>query len=285
MRTHAATAILVVLLMLLLSILPCIVCSCASLPLLLGQLRSERDSYETARAVAHQVTNDSIRTATSVPSVRIMGTAERTKGPVGQDSSPVIGQSPRPFSTPSATIPPPSLTARTAAAGQTPTATSARIVVPSVTTQPAPTTTPEASATRPSPTAEQPTLTKGPVDTEDVITEEMIAQQILEDTGDPSLSDLSVELTASGFRAVGIVKTFPGIKTRVQAEGSFAVENHRLVAKISSIKLNGLDVTGRYREPLESLVNLSLNRLLPQRNVQSYELADGRIHVYSKVLP
>jgi aspartate/glutamate racemase len=69
MRTHAATAILVVLLMLLLSILPCIVCSCTSLPLLWGQIRSERDSYETARAVAHQATSDSIRTATSVPTV------------------------------------------------------------------------------------------------------------------------------------------------------------------------------------------------------------------------
>ena len=130
-----------------------------------------------------------------------------------------------------------------------------------------------------------PSLPLGLIDTEDVITEEMLTQQARQDTSDDSLSDLTIKPTPEGISAAALVTILPGIERRVQVTGTFAIENYSLVVKVSSIQFDGLDVTERFRGQLESSINSSLYRLLPQRYVQSYELADGEVRVHSKVRP
>jgi hypothetical protein len=128
-----------------------------------------------------------------------------------------------------------------------------------------------------------PALPSGLVDIEDVITEAMLTEQAKQDADDDSLSDLTVRLTDEGVTAIGFITVFPGIRQQLDVSGTLVVENYSLVFEVASIELEGRDVTERYRAQLESRINTSLYRLLPQRYVQSYELADGEIRVESGI--
>lgn len=136
----------------------------------------------------------------------------------------------------------------------------------------------------PSPGAGPPTPT-GMVDVKDILTEEALAAQMTKDAEGTDLSELSVSLDLNGVAAAGIVRIFPAFRRPITATGHFAVENESLVVKISQILFNGRDVTEEHRAALESNVNSSLYRLLPQRYVQSFAMEQGRVIVQSKMRP
>jgi len=123
------------------------------------------------------------------------------------------------------------------------------------------------------------------VDVEDVLTQEMLAAQMTKDAEGTDLSELTVALDRNGVSATGIVRIFPAFRRPITATGNFAVENESLVVKIAQILFNGRDVTEEHRAELESNVNSSLYRLLPQRYVQSFEMEDGQVIVRSKMRP
>jgi hypothetical protein len=176
------------------------------------------------------------------------------------------------------------VTVRTAVMTQTATATS-RVIVVRATPTPAPTASAPAESSR---SNAAPPLPQGLVETQDVITGAMLAEQIMRDTqdrGGDSLSELVIELNADGIHAAGALAIFPGVTRPLEASGTFAVENESLVVQVFSIHFDGVDVTERYGGQLESQVNSSLYRLLPQRYVQSFEMEDGRVIVRSKMRP
>jgi hypothetical protein len=144
---------------------------------------------------------------------------------------------------------------------------------------------PEPSTAKAIVTTDGPPLPSGLVDTEDVVTEESLTQQVQEDLDDGSLSELTISLSPDGVQATAIVERLRGVRQRIEAEGTLAVGDYLLVVEVSSIELDDLDVTDLYRGELESRINSSLYRLLPQRYVQSYELAVGEVRVWSKVRP
>lgn len=307
MRTY--TAIVLVGTLLVLAMVPWIVSSCASQPLLPDEFHQERESYTATVSAAQDATIEAMRKAPSTPKVLIIGTvrsASRTPTPTSPSatrtpstatltSSPTSGEAvpgstmtvtpPRTPTLPSSSI----IIVNTVVAAESPTTTPRRIIVRSQGSPKVPTETlaetPAASPTQSGTATLLPALPSGLIDTEDVITEEMLTEQVKQDADDSSLSDLTIQLTPDGINAIALATIFPGIKRRIEASGTFAVENYSLVVRVSSIQLDGLDVTERYRGQLESSVNSSLYRLLPQRYVQSYELADGEVRVYSKVRP
>jgi len=130
-----------------------------------------------------------------------------------------------------------------------------------------------------------PPTPSGMVDVEDVLTQEMLAAQMTKDAEGTDLSELTVALDRNGVSATGIVRIFPAFRRPITATGNFAVENESLVVKIAQILFNGRDVTEEHRAELESNVNSSLYRLLPQRYVQSFEMEDGQVIVRSKMRP
>jgi len=230
-----------------LAIMPWVLSSQSSRPLLPDALRREPEYYEATRAAAEATAINDMRKAPSTVTVRIVVT-------------------------PAA-----------------PTLTAPRIVVRSETELASPTETPVELPTVPPiqtrPGTVLPASPPGMVTTEDVITEEMLTEQVKQDAGNGALSNLSISLAPEGISAVAVVTLLPGITRRIEASGTLAVENYSLVVKVSSIQLDGRDVTENYREQLENSLNSSLYRLLSQRYVQSYELRDGEIRVYSKVRP
>jgi hypothetical protein len=246
-RVRAYTAILLICILLVLSMTPWIVSSSAPEPLLPDALRREREDYEATRAAAEDAAIEYMRTAPST------------------------------------------ITVRTVVAAETPTPTTRRIVIQSETSPVSPTETPTeipvASPTESSTGTVLPATPLGLVETEDVITEGMLTEQVKRDADDDSLSDLTIGLAPEGISAVAFVTIFPGIKRRIEASGTFAVDNNSLVVTVSTIQFDDLDVTERYRGQLESSLNSSLYRLLPQRYVQSYKLGDGEVRVYSRVRP
>jgi len=322
MRTHTAFALVVVLLAL--AIAPWAISSCAQEPLLPNELRQQPTRYQLTVDASQNATRQAERAATSAPPKVIpLGTAPVT--PENQTSVPpteaptatLTAAAPTitataPISTEvsltpaveSSTV----VVISTSAVTDMPEATPRVIVVRSpsgvadATNMPQSTPTPAASApvtatasattptldtavvTAPSAAAGAPTPT-GMMDVEDILTEEMLAAQMRKDAEGTSLSDLTVNLDRSGVAATGVVRIFPAFRRPITATGNFAVENESLVIKISSILFNGRDVTEKHRAELESNVNTSLYRLLPQRYVQSFEMEDGRVIVHSKMRP
>lgn len=162
---------------------------------------------------------------------------------------------------------------------------------PVTTTQPMTNTQPAATATPIPPVVADPAAggvpptPSGMVDVEDILTEEALAVQMTKDAEGTDLSELSVTLDSNGVFAAGIVRIFPAFRRPITATGHFAVENESLVIQISEILFNGRDVTEEHRAALESNVNSSLYRLLPQRYVQSFAMEEGRVIVRSKMRP
>jgi hypothetical protein len=122
-------------------------------------------------------------------------------------------------------------------------------------------------------------------DTEDLITESALATQLEQDTNDVSLSISSLRIGYDGIRITGTITNLPEQTHSLVAFGSFSIDNYSLVVQLSSILIDGLDASSSYRTQVESRINSSLYRLLPQRYVQSYELDEGEIRVFSKVRP
>jgi hypothetical protein len=123
----------------------------------------------------------------------------------------------------------------------------------------------------------------GLVDTEDLITDEQLTEQLKMEPEGSQLKDLNVSLTETGFQVEGALSTFPVGGEKVTVRGEFLIKNYSLVVNVSSITLNGTDVTLSYHEEVESRMDTSLYRLLPERYVQTFMLADGQFLVFSKV--
>lgn len=287
------TAILIISVLLILSLIPWIVKGYAPRPLLPDELRQERTHYEATVAAAQDATIEAMRQATSVPNVVVIGTAAAP----GLESS--QGQ-PAPTATASAvetegaersaTALPITLTStltiRTIVVVVESTASGSTITaVPADTTPAFPVETPTPSSTESVAAGGGPPTPSGMVETVDVITEQMLTDQIRQDADDASLTNLNIRLTAEGLSATSAVTVLPGVVQQVGAQGNFAVENSSLVFKAFSIRLDGRDVTDLYRGPLESQINTSLYRLLPERYVQSYELTVGQVQVNSLKRP
>jgi len=119
----------------------------------------------------------------------------------------------------------------------------------------------------------------------DVITEEMLTEQMQQDASDAGISDLTVSLTPNGFSALGNIAIRPALHRPVAMHADFVVENDSLVAKVTSIDFGGLDVTDQYASDLEGRINWGLYQLLPQRYVDAFELGDGQVTVQSQRKP
>ncbi len=280
-----------------LSLAPWVVQSYARRPLLPDELRLERENYEATVEAAQEATIVAMRQAPSAPSVLVIGTLGPTipsdvASPTAVTETITVtsmATSPPGVTTVAitpnavATQPNSNVTVSTMVAEVTATTSSDGSV--SEATVPVPTLTdmPDSSITPTVGGAGVPALPSGLVDIEDVITEAMLTEQAKQDADDDSLSDLTVRLTDEGVTAIGFITVFPGIRQQLDVSGTLVVENYSLVFEVASIELEGRDVTERYRAQLESRINTSLYRLLPQRYVQSYELADGEIRVESGI--
>ncbi|MFZ4663498.1 MAG: hypothetical protein ACOYNY_41215 [Caldilineaceae bacterium] len=119
----------------------------------------------------------------------------------------------------------------------------------------------------------------------DVITAEMLTQQMAQEAREAGISDLKVRITPDGFYALGNLAIRFGLNRPVEMYADFAVENDSLVAKVTSIDFGGLDVTEQYASELEEQIKSGLYQLLPQRYVDSFELADGQVTVQSQRKP
>lgn len=117
---------------------------------------------------------------------------------------------------------------------------------------------------------------------QDTITDEMLTQQVRQDIASDAISDLFVAFTPDGIQATGVVSWLV-FKQPIEAIGTLAVADENLVVKVTSIKLNGNDVTEQYRSQVEDGIKSSFYRLLPERHVQSFQLLDGQVIVNSQM--
>jgi len=122
--------------------------------------------------------------------------------------------------------------------------------------------------------------TRGMTAVEDIITEEMLRDQVQKGDTDGSFSDIVVRITPDGLRVTGNAVVML-LQRRFTMTGTFVIENESLIVNIDSILLNGIDVTSQYRVQLESEIRSQLYQLLPQRFVQSFALEDGQVVVQS----
>ena len=125
----------------------------------------------------------------------------------------------------------------------------------------------------------------GLVEVEDILTERMLVEQANRDMDNGTLSDLDIQLTADGFVATAKTHLVGLLNGDVVAVGRFVVENESLVVKVSSIKVNGVDVTSQHRATVEDSVTSSLYRLLPERFVQSFVSSGDELIVQSLARP
>ncbi|MEM7536321.1 MAG: hypothetical protein AAF639_29320, partial [Chloroflexota bacterium] len=119
--------------------------------------------------------------------------------------------------------------------------------------------------------------------TQDILTEQMLIEQLQAEADDLTFSDLSLEFSPDGIYAAGDVELSFGLKRPIKTWANFAIENESLVVDVTTIEFNGIDVTDRFQGQVEEKVNSSLYRLLPERFVQSYELAEGEVTVLSRM--
>lgn len=125
----------------------------------------------------------------------------------------------------------------------------------------------------------------GMINIEDVITAEMLTEQLKSDAAGNDLTDLKVSLSPDGIHVEGAVVLLKGFKQSISADGTFEVKDYSLIVNIQLIKLGDKDVTQQYDQEMESRVETSLYRLLPGRYVQKYQFLDGTVLVYSMKKP
>lgn len=293
---------------------PWLLSSCSPRPLLPRQLKEERAQYETRAASAQQATLDAQRVATSPPPrVVPIGTARPSSGAsnsvptmeiftatltvthqitqaiVDIESSETVSQAlVLVDKLPTATLADSTVRIlRSATVTQTSTPISEIIIVRSTPIPDDPitvTTTSVLAITGTEPSGvESPTVGQsGKSVIEDIITNEMLSEQVQKSIKDDSLSDIVVKITPDGMRVSGKVTLVTLLKRPFEMTGTFEVENESLAVKVDSILLNGSDVTEQYRSQLEDEIRWQLYQLLPQRFVQSFDLAEGEITVQSR---
>jgi len=122
-------------------------------------------------------------------------------------------------------------------------------------------------------------------DVEDILTAEEITEQLTTDASESDFSDIKVFLSEDGVRITSVLTVLPGITQLVEAIGVFIVKNDSLKVIFYSITADDVDVTEQHCKQLQSRMDSSLYRLLPERYVQSFVLSEGKIVVYSKVRP
>ena len=122
----------------------------------------------------------------------------------------------------------------------------------------------------------------GLADLTDVITSQMLADQVRQDAPELPLSGLVIDLSDRGFVASARMGLSPSLSRPVLIRGDLAVVDHSLVVQVESILYGDSDVTSQYRSQVEDRINSSLYRLLPQRYVTGYEVEFGQLNVLSK---
>ena len=296
---------------------PWLLSSCSPRPLLPHQLKEERAQYETRAASAQQATLEAQRAATSAPprvvsigTVKAADVVSTTTSEVAtytatltvtSQLSPSLEaeashESVLPTFIPTATLTTPLPANSTvkilnrSTVSQTGTPISTVIVVRS--TQVANSQVSNSSVVTGTPVPEKtatisnsaaiPTVNAlGMKFVEDVITEDMLSEQVKTSNEDGSLSDVVIHITSQGLRATGKIQIAPILQRPFEMSGTFIIENESLAIKVESISLNGNDVTAQYGSDLEDDIRWELYQLLPQRFVQSFTLEDGQITVQS----
>ncbi len=122
-------------------------------------------------------------------------------------------------------------------------------------------------------------------DVNDTLTDGKITEQLLIDAGDSDFHNIQVFLNEGGIHITSVLTVLPGINQEVKAQGVFTVQQYSLRIVLSSITSDGMDVTSQYCKSLQTRLNTSLYRLLPERYVQDFDLFAGEIVVYSKIRP
>lgn len=283
--------------LLILAMLPWLVASCTPEPLLPEQLSLERVYYEQTVAAAQEATRAAERLGSSTRQVVPLGTVATT---ATAEPKPTEFQTITLTSAPSTTVTRTATDTPTAAPTAivtiistkeityTPEATAKVIVIQSGATPVTPQASPSATSviTATVTAYASPSIPSGLVDVQDVITEQMLSEQVAEDAAsDTSLSHLVIELTPEGIHSVSRIMILPGVTRSIVTTGIFVVENASLKVKVTSILLERADVTEQYRSRLESSLSWTLYQLLPQRYVESFDAEEGQVTVYSKVRP
>ena len=296
---------------------PWLLSSCSPRPLLPHQLKEERAQYETRAASAQQATLEAQRAATSAPprvvsigTVKAADVVSTTTSEVAtytatltvtSQLSPSLEaeashESVLPTFIPTATLTTPLPANSTvkilnrSTVSQTGTPISTVIVVRS--TQVANSQVSNSSVVTGTPVPEKtatisnsaaiPTVNAlGMKFVEDVITEDMLSEQVKTSNEDGSLSDVVIHITSQGLRATGKIQIAPILQRPFEMSGTFIIENESLAIKVESISLNGNDVTAQYGSDLEDDIRWELYQLLSQRVVQSCAFEDGQITVQS----
>jgi hypothetical protein len=252
-------------------------------PLVPDALRQTPIAYEATVEAARQVTLEAMRQTTSVPNITILGTVSfgRDDGSEGLNS-----QVPSTKTVQATPTPGQRAIVTNAGALSTPTPIPASPV--SVATAwldgvPADISTPLPGSTATAPSG--PPTPAGMIETLDIITADMLTAELQSEAGTDSLSSLSVHFAPATVTATGIVTVLPGIQQQIEASGTFTVENDSLVVNLSTVSVAGRDLTEEYRGPLESRIDSSLYRLLPERYVQSFTLTESELAVASLIKP
>ncbi len=248
-----------------LALAPWLLSGCQPGALLPDDLRQERLAYEATVAAARAATAEAMRNAKSTVQVYSVQTLEPavTNSP-GTDSDAV------PTSRVIvSTVTPPGDAPVTPLLSDTP-------MTAALSTM---TLTPLSSAG--TPTGLGPATPLGMREVEDILTEQIIAEQLKQDAADSDLTDIQVFISPEGVQFAAKLTLLPGISQEIQATGTFSVEMNSLTVQIASITLEQRDVTQQYARRLESRLDSSLYRLLPQRFVQRYALAEGEVLVWS----
>jgi len=247
---------IVVGMLLILAMLPWLVTSCSPQSLVPNDIRQEPLQYDATVSAAQAATINAVRSATSVISVIPIGTI---------DMPSIVTQS---------------LSTSVVVINTVTASPNSEISPASVSTGLIETPTPIFTSTKE--TEGAPSTPIGLIDTEDIITEEQLTEQLKTEPEGSELKDLNVTLLENGFQINSGLSMFPVNNQQVEVHGVFIIKNYSLVVSISSITLNGDDVTSSYHEEIESRMDTSLYRLLPERYVQSFIILNGRLLVSSK---
>jgi hypothetical protein len=290
---------------------------CYEQPLIPPELKAMRAEYEATAAAFREAGLEEMRAASSGRNVVVVGTVAPDVAPEGAaaeataiepPAAPTIAPSPLPSATPAPTTTPTS----SATPRLTPTASSTvgvAIKVTTLTPMPkdgkavpliSPTarviivrsktvvpTTPRATTaspgTVPVTTTLPPISPPGRQPVVDIITEQILGDQVRREVTQTTIKNLAIDLTPEGFTASSHLSLLFGIQRTLNIQGHFAVEHESLVANVSGIRLEGADVTEQYRDQLEDRINWSLYQLLPQRYVKSFALSHDAITVTSEM--
>lgn len=309
MRIREASFITI--LLLLLAALPWVIASCSPVPIFPEELQAERSHYEAtveafrdaanatrrAEPSTHKVVpvgtvapSSVITPTATVPTIEVIATPEPDASPVNTPT-PVVTQAIQLSdqttrdSSSAVTITGRTVLTATEPISQTEALTSMVIVVQSDPSEASPTKVRETSDADPAEAGGAPPSPPGLVDLEDVITTQMLAEQISSDASDVPLSELAIDISDRGFNAAAKLTVLPGLSRPVNVKGRFTVENSSLVVKIESIIYDNKDVTTQFRGQVEDRINSSLYRLLPQKYVTSFEVDYGQLVVHSQGRP